>query len=155
MKQGLVALDNFYRSSLSKTSTKKRQKAWTCPDAVAIRYCLTYIFDLVRTQGGSTGARYPALAQLKEMVQTDATIRASSRSSLDPAKNQTSSIIERTLKNPGVLSGEGELGVSYMDLPLWSALNLRSSAWHRPLRALQKSRSTYSRHQAPPSPLSR
>ena len=109
MKQGLVALDNFYRSSLSKTSTKKRQKAWTCPDAVAIRYCLTYIFDLVRTQGGSTGARYPALAQLKEMVQTDATIRASSRSSLDPAKNQTSSTIERTLKNPGVSSGEGSL----------------------------------------------
>ncbi len=85
----IVALDSFYRFALSKRSTKKGQKAWACQDAIAIRFRLCYVFGLVRTQAGSTGARYPTLGQLKEMVATTAVKRRNSELMLDPTQRLT------------------------------------------------------------------
>ncbi len=50
---GFVALDNFYRGTLSKCKFKRIQKQWATEDANAIRYLLKYVFSLVRTQTGT------------------------------------------------------------------------------------------------------
>jgi hypothetical protein len=72
---GFVALDDFYRKSLSKSKTRKGQKSWANSDSHALRYLITYVFTSVRTQGGAVGARYSALAQLKTLVTTAAKSR--------------------------------------------------------------------------------
>jgi hypothetical protein len=72
---GFVALDDFYRKSLSKSKTRKGQKSWANSDSHALRYLITYVFTSVRTQGGAVGARYTALAQLKTLVTTAAKTR--------------------------------------------------------------------------------
>ena len=72
---GFVALDDFYRKSLSKSKTRKGQKSWANSDSHVFRYLITYVFTSVRTQGGAVGARYSALAQLKTLVTTAAKTR--------------------------------------------------------------------------------
>jgi hypothetical protein len=74
---GLVALDDFYRSRLSKSTTKKGKRMWAAVDAGSIRYLITYIFTLVRTQRGSTSSRCPVIAEMKALVQTSSVHRKS------------------------------------------------------------------------------
>ncbi len=81
--EGFVSFDDFYRGALSKCKYKKQQRQWAVIDAVSVRYMLLYIFTLVRTQGGSTGAKYTALSILKSYVQTPAVQRRQSKDALE------------------------------------------------------------------------
>ena len=71
----LVGLDNLYRRRLSKVSTLTAQRRWAQPDAIALRFLLTYIFNLVRTSKGKTTSRNPTIGRLKSYVRTDAVFR--------------------------------------------------------------------------------
>ena len=75
--KAFVALDNFFWNKLSKTLVRKSQKAWANLDAAPLHWMLQHVFERARTQGGSTAARYPALAELKACVKTDAAMRRS------------------------------------------------------------------------------
>jgi hypothetical protein len=76
-------------NSLSKSGKKAKQLVWASIDSTSIRYLLAYVFQLVRTQGGNnSGGRYPALRELKAMVQTPAVKRRLSNVLLDASSIQ-------------------------------------------------------------------
>ncbi len=81
--------NEYYRGSLSKTDTKKAQRAWASVDAMTIKRLLSYIFGSVKTQKGSTNARYPALAELKSMVKSPSVIRRSLELQMDLCMSTT------------------------------------------------------------------
>lgn len=56
--QGLVALDDFLRNQLSKSTVRKAQRRWASADAVALRWMICYVFGLVRTQGYFSAGKY-------------------------------------------------------------------------------------------------
>lgn len=109
LEKGFIALDEYYRRSLSKTTKKRKQKSWASIDAVTTRWILQYIFSAVRTQGGNQNARYATLSELKALVNSPAAKRRSLERDVDskPPKNNPTDVLLRLEAGSGAYPGLG------------------------------------------------